>query len=285
MWRDRTRVIGAIGVACLVMTGCQVSQVELGCKTDQECRGTRICVDGECQFSYDRGDEARTDTDDGDDRDTTSPTDTAPDPDPDTRLPPPLDTAHDSRTPPQPPPERDTAPVDDAPTEDAPTADTADAGGPQLTCHEFATCQAIMCEPYDYQCKDRFSSRTPQEALAELDARQQCVRDHCAETTGRERADCQIEHCESEFRTCGRDDDPSSYSCSEFHSCLTICNGRDDRAQCRRTCQSRTGSEAQRKLRQYHRCFSRNCQGEEGRDAWECARRHCASELATCWRC
>ena len=283
MWSYRTLWIGTMVTACLAMTACQASQVELGCKTDRECRGTRICVDGECQFSNAHRDGDRADTDDGDDRDTTSPADTSPDPEPDTHVPPPLDTSDDTHTPPRP----DIVPIEDVPTEDAPVADadTADAGGPELTCHEFATCQAIMCEPYDYQCKDRYSSRTPQEALAELDARQQCVQEHCAETTGQERADCQIEHCESEFRKCGRDDDPSSYSCSEFHSCLMICNGRDDLHQCRRNCQSRTGGEAQRKLRQYHRCFSRNCQGEEGRDAWECARKNCASELATCWRC
>lgn len=130
----RTSILATIGTTfaglffLLGLTGCPGTQT--GCNTDQECRGSRICVQGRCEFALDNdgGDDAGADTGtpepdtdpapDSSAPDTDSP-DTAPDFDGGYRDVPPLE---DSGL------EEDTAPVSDTGVE----RDISRPSGPQI---------------------------------------------------------------------------------------------------------------------------------------------------------
>lgn len=288
-------LVGTFCISMVVAAGCRYDDAE--CKTDDECRSTRICVDGICQFALDR-DAHSPDTGDESPRDTgADPVDTRDPAPPDTRDPAPPDT--DRRDTVDPVPidvDEDTGDDDTAPPPDVGPADTGiRPDGPvrtdtgpvdDLTCHEFATCQTLMCDQYDYNCKDEYSRRTPDAELRKLDDRQTCVRKHCRGKQGQARIDCTYKHCQTEFNACVHTDgDRTNLTCSEFHGCLHLCNGRKNPQVCRKRCRDDATFTAKQDLQRYHRCFRRNCQGKEGRAAWKCARNHCSDELSACWGC
>jgi hypothetical protein len=269
-----------------------------GCSTDQECRGDRICVEGGCVFPPDEvpadGGESEDPLSDSGvtDGGSRKPSDTVEDDSEIVVDSGPVEPSDiwesdpDTNTDPPPPPPEDGGIIIPEPDADVGTPDSG-GQGPPMSCHEFATCQFLECERFDYSCKQEYSARTSDGQLQELDSRQNCMRDNCSGTTGQERRECRIDNCEMEWNQCVEDPNNAANTsdCSEFHGCLQLCAGSDNPQSCRADCQQQASGQAARELQAYQQCVSNNCQGTEGQQRLECIRNNCSAEMAGCWGC
>jgi len=246
--------------SALAGVGCSSQSPVGGCSSDADCRRGRICVDGVCRFPG-ASDTAGADVDTPENFDSVSETDAE---------------------------AGDTSPITDpetGPPRDA-TPDSETGPSRSLSCHEFATCQGLACERFDFSCKEQFSSRTSETQLDQLDARQNCMGENCAGLQGVERTQCAVENCESEWQACGeRPGSGDQLDCAEFQNCTNLCNGRENRESCRADCQSRATESARRSLRNYQICIEENCGETSGRDFLRCIRENCLPELSACWKC
>lgn len=155
-----------------------------------------------------------------------------------------------------------------------------------LSCHEFATCSFVACAQFDYSCRKKYSNRTPDQQLSQLSDRQNCADDDCAGLEGEERVECIAANCETEWQQCAeRPGSGPDLDCGEFHACVHLCNGKEDRQNCLADCRSRATDSAQAGLQAYQQCVAAACEGTEGRDRLECTRNNCFEELSQCWAC
>lgn len=290
---DTCRDVFAAGLMAsmlLAAAGCtNYDPASSGCSSDRECRGDRICVEGGCVFPPDEVPSDSGVTDGGSEE---PPPDTGGG-DPDVVVdsgpvePPDIwESEPDTNTEPPPPPPRDGGIVIPEPDADVGTPDGG-GQGPPMTCHEFATCQFIQCDRFDYSCKQEYSARTSDMQLQQLDSRQNCMRNNCSGTTGQERRECRVANCETEWNQCYQDPNnvTDALNCSEFQGCLQFCAGSDNPQSCRAECQQQASGPAARELQAYHQCVSDNCQGTEGRQHLECIRNNCSAEMTECWGC
>lgn len=261
---------------------CGSDRGERGCQSDNDCRANRACVDGWCVQAT--GEDAGRE---GGGTGSSGGADSIGGTDSDENPVHPIDT---EGVPPE-----DVEPVEVGPWPDVPGVDgytDVEPPGPdggrerQLSCHEFATCQWIGCERFDFSCKQQYSARTPTSEIEQLDRRQSCVEEHCSGMQGEDQIECTVENCSQEWAQCAEHPDSGSrLSCSEFHSCVHLCNGRENRQVCHSNCRSNATSRAMNRFQNYTECVASRCEGTEGREHLECIRSHCGAELSDCWGC
>ncbi len=286
-WK-RVCSLAIVAAGWAVASGCNsYDPGEGGCSSDDQCRGSRICVDGECAPAG--GSDAA--PHDGPRVPPVPPPDDVDQPDgsgPDDPIdgggdPPRVDIGEprDGGGPPDP---DAVLPPDIGPT---PDGGAPDAAGPPMTCHEFATCQFLMCETFDYSCKQQYSARTSETEIGKLDDRQACMQEHCGGISDNaERQECRADNCASAWNVCGHiDGGADGLNCSEFHACVDLCNGSDEPASCRTDCQERATDAASVELQQFHQCAAGYCEGMEGAAYLECLRDNCDREMRTCFGC
>lgn len=265
----------SLAMGMVVVGGaCNSSGGETGCSADEDCPSGRVCVDGVC-LNEDRQDVASDARNEGEEPD--GATDPAA----------PSDGGTPRRDGSRPGADGGGITPDGSFDIGDPEEDTRTPGeGRALSCHEFATCQFIVCDQFDYSCKEEYSSRTSEQQISQLDERQTCLRENCSGLQGVERAECRAENCASEYEACGnRPGNGEDLDCGEFHACIDLCNGKASRQTCRANCRERATTSAQRSLQNYNECFTKSCQGTEGRETLRCARRNCFDELSECWGC